>query len=118
MKLAHLIRTGFVLGLTLACIAASAQSFPDRPLRLIVGYAPGGGTDNLARMLAKGMSERLNQGVVVENKPGANTIIAAQALQSAKPDGYTLLMVDPTTVALNRHGCSSACLTSTCSAPN
>ena len=77
MKLAHLIRTGFVLGLTLACIAASAQSFPDRPLRLIVGYAPGGGTDNLARMLAKGMSERLNQGVVVENKPGANTIIAA-----------------------------------------
>jgi tripartite-type tricarboxylate transporter receptor subunit TctC len=102
MKFLRLIRIGLALGLTLSCATGSAQSFPDRPIRLIVGYAPGGGTDNVARALAKGMSERLGQSVVVDNRPGANTIIAAQALQSAKPDGYTLLMVDPTTVALNQ----------------
>lgn len=101
MALHRLLRIGIALGLAWASAAGLAQTFPDRPIRLIVGYAPGGGTDNLARTLAKGMSERLGQGIVVENRPGANTIIAAQALQGAKPDGYTLMMVDPTTVALN-----------------
>jgi tripartite-type tricarboxylate transporter receptor subunit TctC len=101
MTLHRLLRIGVAFGLSWASAAGLALAFPDRPIRLIVGYAPGGGTDNLARTLAKGVSERLGQSIVVENRPGANTIIAAQALQGAKPDGYTLMMVDPTPVALN-----------------
>jgi tripartite-type tricarboxylate transporter receptor subunit TctC len=67
-------------------------SYPDKPLRLIVGFAAGGGADALTRIIAEGLSKQLGQQVIVENRPGADGVLAAQATSSAKPDGYTLLM--------------------------
>ena len=72
--------------------AWSAETYPDKPLRLIVGFAPGGGADALTRIIAEGLSKQLGQQVIVENRPGADGVLAAQATSSAKPDGYTLLM--------------------------
>ncbi len=72
---------------------AGAQSYPTRPLRWIVGFPPGGGTDTVARIMAQWLSERLGQSVVVENKPGAATNVSIQAVISSPPDGYTLLLV-------------------------
>lgn len=71
---------------------ALAQAFPSRPVKLLVPFTPGGGTDILARIVAGKISESLGQQVVVENRPGANTIIATEALVRSAPDGYTLLM--------------------------
>jgi tripartite-type tricarboxylate transporter receptor subunit TctC len=79
----------FVIALAMAAQAA-AQSYPSRPVRFIVGFTPGGGVDINARLLAAKMSESLGQQVVVENKPGAGTNIAAEYVAKATPDGYTL----------------------------
>jgi tripartite-type tricarboxylate transporter receptor subunit TctC len=72
---------------------ASALDYPTRPLRWIVGFAPGGGSDTVVRIMAQWLSERLGQQVVVENKPGASTNISIQAAVNSPPDGYTLLFV-------------------------
>jgi len=73
--------------------AASAQAlFPDRPIRLIVPFPPGGGTDNLGRLLAKALGDRLGQPMVVENRGGAGGNIGSVAVAQAAPDGYTLLL--------------------------
>lgn len=93
--------------LVLAAIAASpaalvAQSvYPGKPIQLIVGYAPGGGTDLLARVVASKMAEGLGQPVVIENKVGAQSIIAAQYVARANPDGYTLLLGPSGPVSMN-----------------
>ena len=76
----------------LAAPAARAQAFPNKPLRLIVGFAPGGAADVMARIVAKGLGAQLGQLVNVDNKPGADGILAAQELMRAAPDGYTLMM--------------------------
>jgi len=73
---------------------ARAQAYPSRPVRLIVGYAAGGGNDITARLLGHWLSERLGQQFVVENRPGAATNLAAEAVIRASPDGYTLLLVN------------------------
>jgi tripartite-type tricarboxylate transporter receptor subunit TctC len=71
---------------------AAAAGFPDRIIRIVVPFAPGGGTDVIARTLAQEMAKNLGANVVVENKPGAGTIIGTEAVATSDPDGYTLLM--------------------------
>jgi hypothetical protein len=74
---------------------ARAQGFPSRPVRLLVGYSPGGAVDLIARAVAQPLGSALGQPVVVDNKPGAGTNIAMRALIDGPPDGHTLMLVDP-----------------------
>ena len=71
-----------------------ALDYPTRPVHIVVSYAPGGGADILARLIGQSLSERLGQSVVIENRPGAGTNIATEAVVRAPADGYTLLLVD------------------------
>jgi len=74
------------------CHFAWAQSYPSRPVHLIVGYAPGGGNDIVARLMGQWLSQRTGQSFIVENRPGAATNVATEAVVNAAPDGYTLLL--------------------------
>jgi tripartite-type tricarboxylate transporter receptor subunit TctC len=76
----------------LAATAAAQEKFPSKPIRIIVGYAAGGGNDIIVRVLSPAMSEGLGQPVVIENRPGAQGILACELVAKAAPDGYTLLM--------------------------
>lgn len=78
-------------------------AWPDQPIKWIVPYPAGGGTDTLARTLGQAMSDGLGQPVVVENKPGASTNIAAELVARAKPDGYTIMSADNALLAFNEH---------------
>ena len=93
---------GFVLAACLPAVEGSAQSgrFPDRPIKMVVGFSAGGGTDVVARILAQRMTESLGQTVVVENRPGASGMIAIEAVMKSAPDGYTLMMGTQTTFAV------------------
>ncbi len=87
--------------LALLTQAASAQSYPNRPITLIVPFAPGGPADLLGRLIGQKMGEDLGQQVVIDNRAGANTIIGAQVVAKASPDGYTLLMAIDGTLVMN-----------------
>jgi tripartite-type tricarboxylate transporter receptor subunit TctC len=76
-------------------LAGRAATYPSRPVRIIVGYAAGGSNDIVARLIGQWLSERLGQPFIIENRPGAGTNIATEAVVTAAPDGYTLLMVNP-----------------------
>jgi tripartite-type tricarboxylate transporter receptor subunit TctC len=90
------------LGLAAGSIAA-AQPYPDKPVRLVVGFAAGGSTDKLARVLAMRMTELLGQSVVVDNRPGAAGNLAAEVVATAPADGYTLFMSTVSSQAINPH---------------
>ena len=91
-------------GATAAAPWAAAQSaWPDQPLRWVVPYPAGGGTDVLARTVAEAMRQTLGQQIVVDNRPGAATNIGAQIVATAKPDGYTFMSADNAVLAFNTH---------------
>src|SRR4029077_12906980 len=72
---------------------ARAQAYPARPVHIIVGFAPGGATDIMARLMGQSLSERLGQQFVIENRPGAASNVGTEAVVNAASDGYTLLLV-------------------------
>ncbi|MFM9887498.1 MAG: Bug family tripartite tricarboxylate transporter substrate binding protein [Burkholderiales bacterium] len=90
----------FTLGIALA-LPCFAQTFPNKPIRIVVPFAAGGPTDTVSRALAQRLAEPLGQSVIVENRPGAATIIGAEAVAKAAPDGYTLLFTADATLAVN-----------------
>ncbi len=83
--------------------AAQAPAWPERPIRLVVPFAPGGGADNTARRLAEPLGARLGQQIVIDNKPGAGGTLGAGLVAHAKPDGYTLLYTTPGQQMTNPH---------------
>src|SRR5688500_6906464 len=87
--------------LWLAPASAFAQAWPQKPIKLVVPFAAGGGTDFIARVAAKHLSERLGQQVFVENRGGANGTIALQAVATSEPDGYTLICASDSTLVVN-----------------
>jgi tripartite-type tricarboxylate transporter receptor subunit TctC len=96
--------TGLLLAWMLAAavtVPASAEDYPNRTVTIVNPFAPGGGTDLLARMVAQALEQRLGQSFVIENKTGAGSIIAAVAVQKSPPDGHTLLMAPTPTMAVN-----------------
>src|SRR5262249_14268897 len=80
------------LALPFAPRLASADTYPTRPVRWVVGFAPGGGNDIVARLMGQWLQERIGQPFVIETRPGGGTNIAAEAVINAPPDGYTLLL--------------------------
>src|SRR3954468_2985386 len=85
-------RRSVLAGFALLPLAARAQDFPDKPLRFVVGFPPGGPNDLLARVIAPGIAERLKRTVVVENRAGANGEIAAASVAKAPPDGSVIML--------------------------
>src|SRR4051812_32266653 len=100
-----LTRRSFAAGLALLAGAgpAQAQTWPDRPIRILAGYPAGGGIDIVARLFGEQMKAAFNQTVIVENRPGASAMIASNAVAKALPDGLTLLMAASGEVAINQH---------------
>jgi tripartite-type tricarboxylate transporter receptor subunit TctC len=92
----------WIVAVAIACVAgaASAQTFPERTIKLIVPVPPGGSTDAVARLVTARMQATLGQPVIIENQPGAGGVIAARAVAVAKPDGYTLLIGGVGTLAI------------------
>jgi len=89
-----------LLAVAQAAVAQSAKTYPDKPVKVVVGYSPGGLPDTIARLVGQKLSEAWGQQFVVENKPGANGILGAEFVAKAAPDGYTLLMTDNSTHAI------------------
>ena len=97
MKLALALGIG-----TLGCQAfAQATDYPSKPIRLVIGFAPGGAADQVARAMSDAFGKALGQTVVVDNKPGNGSSIAADFVAKAQPDGYTLLIASPSSISVN-----------------
>jgi tripartite-type tricarboxylate transporter receptor subunit TctC len=90
-----------LLAVLLSCAPAAAETYPSRPIRLVVGYTPGGGNDLIARIVAARLQEKLGRPIVVDNKPGAQSIVAAELVAKAAPDGYTLLIAASGPLTIN-----------------
>ena len=91
------------LALSAIAVPATAQPYPSRSITILVGYSAGGQADALARIIGKQLGENLKVSVVIENKTGANGMIAAQAAARAEPDGHTILMVTDAMVTIDPH---------------
>ncbi|MFM9885333.1 MAG: Bug family tripartite tricarboxylate transporter substrate binding protein [Burkholderiales bacterium] len=91
----------FPLILAIGCSSAFAQDYPNRPIKMIVTFSPGGFTDVTARIVAQHWTERFGQPVLVENRPGGSTVIGTDAVAKSKPDGYTLLYTGASSFTIN-----------------
>src|SRR5207253_63054 len=96
----RLAKIGVSLVSLLLCTGALAQSYPSKPIRLLVGYTPGGATDGVARVIATKLGAVLGQSVMVENKPGGGGTLATAQVAQAKADGYTLLLGSSSSISI------------------
>jgi tripartite-type tricarboxylate transporter receptor subunit TctC len=98
-------KRNLISALALACLAWGAQAqgtaYPNKPVRLVVGFAPGGAADYVARAMSDAMGKSLGQTVIVENRAGAGSSIAAENVAKAAPDGYTVLLASPSSISVN-----------------
>src|SRR2546421_10479417 len=94
---------GGLFGVAFAAAAAAQGAFPSKPITIVVGFEPGGGTDTTARILQRPLSEQLGQQVIVENRAGAGGNIAVDYVAKAAPDGYTLVLANVGALAVNPH---------------
>ncbi|HOA92568.1 MAG TPA: tripartite tricarboxylate transporter substrate binding protein [Quisquiliibacterium sp.] len=101
----RLLSIAFAATMALAASPAAAQSYPSKPIRILVGFSPGGGTDVMARLIGQKLTEAWNAQVVVENRPGAGGVLAADLTAKAAPDGYTLMIGH-----VNSHGIAPAAM--------
>ena len=99
MKRIHFLFAG-CLAVALGLTEAGAQTYPDRPIKLVVPFTPGSPVDVLGRVIAQQLSGRLGQSVIIDNRPGAGTSIGANAVATAEPDGHTLLLTGTNLVYL------------------
>ena len=97
------MKRALLIILCLLCAPAFAQGWPSKPVRIVVAYPPGGGIDVMGRQIAEKLTAAWGQPVVVENRPGANTIVATDAVAKSAPDGYTVLMTTDATFSINPH---------------
>ena len=95
------IRLSAGMALTFASLAAFAQGYPARPVHLVVGFAPGGAADTVARAMSDAMGKALGATVIVDNKPGAGSSTAAEHVAKSAPDGYTVLLASPSSISVN-----------------
>jgi tripartite-type tricarboxylate transporter receptor subunit TctC len=91
-KLCMLVAAAVAPALGLVATVSAQGGYPNKPIKLLVPFTPGGGTDQLARIVAQKMSESMGQQIIVENKPGGNTLVATEQVVRSAPDGYTLIM--------------------------
>src|SRR5260221_58463 len=92
--------------ISLSCAASAASTtYPSKPLRILVPYAAGGASDNIARQIAAAITGQTGQAVVVDNRPGGSGVIAVQALQAAPADGHTFAVFDPSVASMNSFLC-------------
>ena len=105
MNLTRTFAQSLIIVVALACgtMAASAQSYPTRSIHLLLGLPPGGAADVTARLIARGLEEKLGQPVVVENKPGSGGNLVGQLVANSQPDGYTLLVGPDSLFVINPH---------------
>jgi tripartite-type tricarboxylate transporter receptor subunit TctC len=89
------------LALAGACADAAAQTYPDKPVRLVVGFTPGGAADYVGRVIGESLSRTLGQPIIIENKPGAGSSIATEYVSKSAPDGYTILIASPSSISVN-----------------
>ncbi len=95
------LRRTIVLALALACGSALAQGYPARPLHLVVGFAPGGASDIISRAMSEPLARAFGQPVIVDNRPGAGSSLAAELVAKSEPDGYTVMIASPSAVFVN-----------------
>jgi tripartite-type tricarboxylate transporter receptor subunit TctC len=96
-----IVKALMLIALVATTSAASAQSYPSRPMRFVLPFPPGGGTDTIARLISGPLSERIGQQVVIDNRPGANAIIGTDVAARAAPDGHTMLYAIPANLSVN-----------------
>lgn len=89
-----LLAAGFVIAISLAVPDVLAQDYPNKPIRLIVPFGAGGGSDYVGRLVGQKLTEQMGQTVVVDNRPGAASLLGTELAARAAPDGYTLLLAD------------------------
>lgn len=102
MSIRSFSRRAFLFGALAAAASGSLAAYPDKPVKLVVAYTPGGATDIIARVLATNLTAKWGQTVVVENKPGASGMMGAEQVVRANPDGYTLLLGYTPEVSINK----------------